>query len=75
MDQSCVGSEIGPEEIHCLDLKHRRDLFEHVDSRGVAFTLEEANVVSVDPGTVGKLLLRQAPGMSNAAQILGDDLP
>lgn len=75
MEQSCVGSGIGPEKIHGVDLEHRGDLFEHIDSGGVALPLEQANVVSVDPGTIGKLLLRQAFGVSNAAQILGDDLP
>ena len=57
-----------------IDFEDFRELFEHVDSRGVLFPLQHSDIVAVDAGTISKLLLRQPLGMPDAAQISRDDL-
>src|SRR3546814_4126068 len=63
------------EEFDGIDFEYRGDAFEHIDRRGVFFTLQHSDIVAVDTCTIGKLLLRQALGMTHLTQIRGDDLP
>lgn len=64
-----------PKELLGVGFKDLRQLFEHVDRRGVLLAFEHANVVAIDARTIGKLLLRQTFGVPQSSQVYGDDFP
>ncbi len=51
-----------------------RDLVDNVDSRGIAATLERADVGAVNPGSVGELLLRHSDCLPVSLDIGRNDL-
>jgi hypothetical protein len=66
----CVGtrrSNIAVEHDRRIDIECNRELFEHIDGRCVFGPFEHPDIVAIDPGTIGKLLLRQALGVPNLA--------
>jgi len=48
---------ITPEKLHGVGLEHVGEFFQHVDRRGMLLAFEHPDVIAVDGGTVGKLLL------------------
>jgi hypothetical protein len=55
------------EKLGGIDFQNCGKLFEHVDCGGMLLALKHANIVAIDVGTIRKLLLRQASGMSQPA--------
>ncbi len=51
------------EERDRVDLKDLRELFKHIDSRGMLFPFKHPDVIPINICTVGELLLRYALGM------------
>lgn len=68
-------SAVSSEKLGRVDVEDSGQLFEHIDGRGVLFAFEHSNIVAVDPGTIRKLLLRQAAVVPQLAQICRNDLP
>lgn len=67
----------GPEheEIRRLDAKRLCQGLEHVDGGGILLPLDHADIVAVDAGEVGKLLLREAAFLPDPSQVLSKDAP
>ena len=56
---ACAFPHWALEKLDRIDLKHVCEFFQHVDRRGVLFSFEHSDIVSIDARTIGKLLLRQ----------------
>ncbi len=62
------------EKFDRIDLKGLSQFFQHVDRGGMFFPFEHPDIISIDFRTIGQLLLRQALGATQHAQISGDPL-
>ncbi len=60
------------EKFDRIDFEDISQLFQHVDRGGMFFPFEHTDIISIDFRTIGQLLLRQALGATQHAQISGD---
>lgn len=67
----------GPEheEVRRLDVERLCQGLEHIDGGGILLPLDHADIIAVDAGEVGKLLLREAAFLPDPSQVLSKDAP
>ena len=70
-----MGSTDLRKEVRRLDAQRLRQSLEYVDSGGIFFPLDHADIVAVDASEVGKLLLREAAFLPDPSQVLSKDAP
>ena len=70
-----MGSTDLRKEVRRLDAQRLRQSLEYVDSGGVLLPLDHADIIAVDAGEVGKLLLREAAFLPDPSQVLSKDAP
>ena len=71
---SDLRSLLPAKELDRICIEDSRQFLQHIDGSSVLFALQHANIVTVDPGTISNLFLRQIPHLSEPAQVDGDDL-
>lgn len=70
-----MGSTDLRKELRRLDPQRLRQGLEHVDGGGILLPLDHADIIAVDAGEVGKLLLREAAFLPDPSQVLSKDAP
>lgn len=68
-------SSVASKKFDRIGLKNDSELLQHIDRSRMLLALKHSNVVSVDPCTVGKFLLRQVLNLAQPAKIRRNGLP
>ena len=67
-------SSVAPEKFDGIGLKNDSEFLQHINRGCMLLSFQHANVVSIDAGTIGKLLLRQVfdlaqPGVDSSQRL------
>ena len=75
----CALSGIGAQKLDRVDVEREGEFLQHIDGGGIFFAFQHADlradVIAVDLGKMGKLLLRDRFLLSQPTQVPCDSLP
>lgn len=65
----CALSGIGAQKLDRVDVEREGEFLQHIDGGGIFFAFQHADVIAVDLGKMGKLLLRDRFLLSQPTQV------